>query len=45
MKSAKLHAHKAERYSLALATGFIASESLAAVLVAALVAAHLLQSG
>jgi uncharacterized oligopeptide transporter (OPT) family protein len=36
---------KAERYGLAIAAGFIAGESLVAVLVAALVAANLLQAG
>jgi OPT family oligopeptide transporter len=41
---AKLHAQKAERYSLAIAAGFIAGESLVAVLVAALMAANLLQA-
>ena len=35
----------AERYSLALASGFIAGESLIAVLVAALVAFNVLQAG
>jgi OPT family oligopeptide transporter len=42
---AKLHAQKAERYSLAVAAGFIAGESLVAVLVAALIAAGLLRAG
>ena len=42
---AKLHAQKAERYSLALAAGFIAGESLIAVLVAALIAASVLRAG
>jgi len=36
---------RAERYSLALASGFIAGESLIAVLVAALVAFNVLQAG
>ena len=36
---------RAERYSLAVASGIIAGESLVAVAVAALVASHLLQAG
>ncbi|HTV17032.1 MAG TPA: OPT family oligopeptide transporter [Polyangiaceae bacterium] len=42
---ARLHARKAEKYSLSVAAGFIAGESLIAVLVAALVAMHVLQAG
>lgn len=42
---AKLHARKAERYSLALTAGFSATASLVAVLAAALMAANLLQAG
>ena len=42
---AKASAERAERYSLALASGFIAGESLIAVLVAALVAFNVLQAG
>ncbi|HWO07881.1 MAG TPA: OPT/YSL family transporter, partial [Polyangiaceae bacterium] len=41
----QLSRERAERYSLALASGFIAGESLVAVLVAALVAFNLLQAG
>ena len=36
---------RAERYSLAVASGIIAGESLVAVAIAALVASHLLQAG
>jgi uncharacterized oligopeptide transporter (OPT) family protein len=42
---AKLHAQKAKRYSRAIAAAFIAGESHVAVLVAALMAANLLQAG
>ncbi len=41
----KLNEPKAERYNLALASGFIAGESLIAVVVAALVAANVLGPG
>jgi OPT family oligopeptide transporter len=41
----RLHRARAERYSLAVAAGFIAGESLVAVLVAALVASQVLRPG
>jgi uncharacterized oligopeptide transporter (OPT) family protein len=41
----RLSRPKAERYSLAVASGFIAGESLIAVLVAALVALRVLSAG
>jgi OPT family oligopeptide transporter len=42
---ARLSAAKGERYTLAVASGLVAGESLIAVLVAALVALHVLSSG